>query len=94
MRRVRFDEEAAEQAYSVYVYGRRTEDLDVNEALRHIDSRKFLWPFLRDFGISSRKDELHRLHRNEGKGLKKRDYDNVSDELIDERLEELDCGEI
>lgn len=33
--------------------------------------------------------ELERLHRFEGEGLPDRDYDNVTDELIDERIAEL-----
>lgn len=38
---------------------------------------------------SARIDELKRLHRLEGYGLPKRDYDNRTDELIDDRLEVL-----
>lgn len=33
--------------------------------------------------------ELARLHRFEGEGLPLRDYDNITDELIDERIAEL-----
>lgn len=37
----------------------------------------------------ARIDELNRLHRREGDGLPDRDYDNVTDEIIDERLSAL-----
>lgn len=35
-------------------------------------------------------EELNAIHRTDGKDLPKRDFDNVSDEAIDERVEELE----
>jgi len=37
----------------------------------------------------ARVEELTMLHRSQGKDLPKRDYDNETDELIDERIEHL-----
>ena len=38
--------------------------------------------------------ELTTLHRTDGEGLPKRDFDNVTDEAICKRIEELENGEM
>lgn len=67
-----------------------------SQAFLDVDYRKLkdeaieqLEVLCQEIAREARLDELNRLHRYEGKDLPLRDYDNVSDELIDERIAEL-----
>lgn len=53
---------------------------------RHIKAKAAIEAIIQ----AARIEELQRLHRFEGEGLPNRDYDNVTDELIDERIKELE----
>lgn len=48
-----------------------------------------IWKLLEQDRAAEREAVLRELHRNQGPGLPKRNYDNETDELIDDMLAEL-----